>query len=1467
MSINFYTRPDLEKALKLNPYVPGISTPVHPIPTMSGYIGKWLESCYPTGLLSNPVLPPVDKPLLLSSWNTSVASLFYGCSERSHRMLILASSESAWDELRFKRPSKIHVFIRKGQPSSYLQVLGQQTHGIPLVNYVHITNTKEAKSLSSTVRSFIDTYRRPVILLVSPEAESATDTQYYSSIRAKITLKNQVLCTTDFVSKKIRLDSINLADAKSINEGLSKEERDGLEYKNYHIYILGIGYGSTKHELESLSLSTLSSWETAGDAVRNQLNSMLGSTYVAEHIKLCQTKLAGSEVLIPNLDHYPVPPTFDVNLNLSLNRKLKITSPSGLTKAMLALDNTLMQAYNVTQGRHTGIIDCLLSRPNLLSKGATSIIPQLKSLGYNLKVPTELVRYLEKKRKFYSRESVPLNPVTNTELLAYFEPGKYVCKETVYHEATSKPVWVKGTFYDIMPGWSREEHAAGSEPIVDEDGKVIGEDIYQLKISVLQLKVTSEIGPITIKENICRESIAEDEAHSGKSSPWVPVLDEFIQAFDLPDVSHVGITHKSELKTLAEKLKARLPHLLQYQIEEPAKNALKKGGLLASTMGSGKTHMGMATLFLRNKAFNLIVVPPTLVSNWVKTLTEYKFYVQTLLTHESVDELIAHYKSLQGLPPAEKRKRMHAPQEFYITTPEFLALGDWGNKVYEPWKATYRKKEKSTVIDPHGKVTPVETITLSSTRYHAEQEAKELSISLNQPHEYGHHVHACPKCETSREEGFSFRGHCRACGYSAYSYVGTQDKVLKFKGGKELKSTDWIFGAIDDLPTDSKNLKKSFTTSAPNSAVCVRRLLPSGAKHDTESLDTQTNTVVLKTEPKTHSTESYPAYKRLRKIFGAKLIDEVHEVANFDSQKGSAVKSIKADDIWACSGTISRGHVKDIESAILHAYEANSPLCPYSEWDKAAFREQFVTQKIKRSTLYTSKTGYSGKTIMTSKTKSSVSIMPEASNVTLLRKILATKMTMVPPVVVEAEWKLPPMSRKYIPVTLSPASQKYYFEVLANIAEWYKHASSKDIRHNAMSKLWELRHICEGEDKLNVIRSYIQLWASRNEKFVVVSPTKPMFLQIKQYCKDNKLNVIFIDESVPTHKREEITSKFSDPTVIGLVARTKLVNTGLNTLVHACKLLIAGLEYFPSTLRQMERRLVRPGQKSKTVEVIYPIVRLTPKESIEEQMLRLIFRKESAVDEVLQGKIRWIKSAQLIETIMEKQGAGRVLESIMDKKAETISDLDLNAIFESEYLSQPEIQEQLKKAEEALAEDMFSGIKPPSTSVESVAPADNVVTSTEKQTVEITVSPTSLPSAEGPGTLILTTEGAFIVTVSGKYQRYEAVTKKAKQGKPYSTLPGSRIISSAEPNPVPTSVSVPETVLAPVATADALPPVTTSPLSDTPSTLTSDLPGTIIKTSIGEFIVTPSGKYLSYDSVAKKAKQGRPYCKLPGTRL
>lgn len=748
---------------------------------------------------------------------------------------------------------------------------------------------------------------------------------------------------------------------------------------------------------------------------------------------------------------------------------------------------------------------------------------------------------------------------------------------------------------------------------------------------------------------------AKAVASSAGKPPWRPMLEDFVQVFGLPKVPTVMEKYPDELKLNYRILKQRMPDLKPYQVDCIIRNATKQGGIIAGTMGSGKTRMVLGTLILRGHFRNLIIVPPALVDNWLATCKHYNLYAEPLLSHTAVSDLRRRYMAGKKLKPEDKKKLLRGDQEFYITTPQFLALGGLGNLVYDKWNATYTTKRTEVdpitgaeILDSNGKPKTEEVkVTVESTKYSAKDAHSEAKLAFGSRHFFWDHVDKCPKCNAGREF-FTKKGHCRNCGYTAYSYKGRKTMTLTCSNGHSYPLFNWILkGECPHPECGCKQPTKIEKGSSSADTSLIKDLLSGLLPEETT------------TSCKTHSVECFPAYKRLKGIFGAKAIDEAHLLANFNSQQGMAVFCINTKESWVASGTIARGYVTDLEASLCHAHKPLTPIFPFAPWDRAGFREQFVTERVKKSILANSAEKDSPSTL---KPKVSISQLPEASNINRLRRMLNCVTTSVPESILESEWKLPPLKRHYHAITLNPKNTARYLEELARLTGWFKSANDTERRHGAMSRLWNLRTICEGEEKLLVAQEYINQWRSEKRKFVVTCGTKCLFQQVKKMLDKIGVNYLAVDEKIPADQREAFTAKFSDPQIECVLSRTKLINVGLNTLVHADRLLCLSLDYSPDTLRQLEKRLNRPGQKSNDVLVVYPVVRMRPKMSVEERMLKLTLEKEVAVKEMTEGKIKWKDAAILLEAAREKKGAAKVLQEIMSNEASE-NDRDLESLF------------------------------------------------------------------------------------------------------------------------------------------------------------------------------------------------------------
>lgn len=1255
-----------------------------------------------------------DHPVMGLSFGEIPTSMYMGIRNPNLRFIVLTDLTSKNRHFRF--PSdKCGVLVRSGHPKDYVHYLEKKRSylKIPLLFGWEIFDQKrfsdEMKLLVKSYNSefgnsfFFCAHRGapPAQLKSFPNATllwsvKFPDTHFERDLDKSLA----IVARRDAEIMKIQFRHDKVEERKEIRERAIKELQAITKGVPFDIscYFIPASYYPGYHEkhvplrlsLPALHVANTDEWVDAAAQVRGLMEKKFKS-FGLEHFYKTNREALQAEIdakgYILDLGRIPkVPDNWNSN-ELEIGQNLKVRQKT-MVGAYLKLNDQEFKWFNSAEGRPTGIQSALLSRPNLLGRGIKEAQKILGGLGYALKTSKELETRLEKKKKFYKFQESPLHELKGYELVAYYDHGKYKCKETVINPDTKEELWKKGHEYEIVPTWAKMMYEGGSEPIVDEANTIIGVEELAVRLSYLQLKVQTERSSVTISESQCRnseydlEEVKEELGAEAKATSvaattpagkWEPMLDEFIKAFGLPNVPTIMELRPDQLRSYYHKLKSAMPDLKPYQIDCCIRNATKKGGILGGTMGSGKTRMIIGTLILREHMFNLVIVPPMLIDNWMSHFKHYNLHAETLLDHESLNRLIGRYKALRGLSPMEKRKHLNGHQEFYVTTPEFLTLGGIGNLVYDEWQATYESKHiildpisGTPLLDQNGK-KQYEKVKhhVTSTRYHAKNEHTKAKLTFGTRHGYGDHIKECPKCKTKQDndEGFTEKGLCKKCGYKAYSYRGARKYTAVCMEGHSNSLSRWIFkGHCPDC--DCATITTLHTPKEEKIDLDFINELLEGTKG-------ANNTVGVKTK----SFMSYPAYRRIRGIFGAKAIDEVHLLANFNSQRGLAVFGIKTKETWVASGTIARGYVTDLKASLCHVHGANTPIFPFYPWGRGreGFREQFVTERVKTSI---TKEGEGKK-------KQTASPMPEASNLNRLRRMLNCVTTTIPDSVMEKEWKLPSIKRKYEEIWLTEENQKKYLQELTNIKTWFNGATNVERHRGALQRLWNLRLICDGDEKAECVDRYVKQWLAEGRKFILTASTVAQFKKLRNILDQNSVKYLAVDEKTPADRRDEVTSGFSDPKIQALVSRTKLINIGLNTLVHADRLLIASLEYSPDSLRQMEKRICRPGQKSSDLLVVYPVVRMKPKSSVEEKMLKLVLEKELAVKEMLEGKVRWQSAAELLEVAKEKKGAAKVLEDIVTEGGHEEMD---NIFKQQEVVSGEEVAHEAHE-QEAIGED------------------------------------------------------------------------------------------------------------------------------------------------------------------------------------
>jgi len=1274
------------------------------------------------------------KPFLSLSFPEIPTSFYMGIKNQNFRTIVLSDVTSKSRHMKY--PSdKAGVLVRSGKPKDYIHYLEKKRAGLKptvLLGWDMYDPARFDLELAEMAKNYRYEFGN-MLFIVFHQGDLGRKLHRFGydplklwSVSFKNTLFERdidkavaIYNNRDDALRDIRFDDDKVEERKAIRAKASKEIDAITKQLPFSASCFFIPCGYPYHygykpiepkALGILSEATTEEWQDVATACRTASTSILTSMGAVNNFDYAGKALqeeADAKGYILDLGRIPKAPTDWKSNKIELGNTLKVKQ-NNMAGAFLNLDDTRLQWFNSAEGRPTGISSALLSRPNLLGRGAKEASEILEGLGYELNLTPALIQRLERKKKFYKFQESPLHELQGHELVAYYDHGKYTCKETIINPDNKVILWKKGKEYEIIPTWAKMMYAGGTEPIVNEANTIIGVEELAVRLSYLQLKVQTENGHVTISENQCRDNkeelevITEEElgliptsvsvtpAATSMPTPirgkkaktkikvtkststlkprWIPMLDEFIKAFGLPNVPTIMDIRPELIKNNYKKVMKLMPDLKSYQVDCCVRNATKKGGILGGTMGSGKTRMMLGTLLLRDHMFNLVIVPPMLIDNWMDHFKKYGLYAQTLLDHESINTLCTRYKALKGLKPEEKRSKLHARQEFYVTTPEFLTLGGIGNVVYDEWVATYESKR--LVVDPitgeptldaNGKKQYEKTKhELPCTKYHAKGEHTAAKLTCGTRHSYGDHVKECPKCKAKRDHelGFTEKGVCKKCGHIAFGYKGVKKLTATCPDGHSHPIQKWIFSG--KCPECDHTAPAQVT---PHKEEGINMSFIDELLEGTKGKST--------TRAKLKSFNAFPAYKRIGGIFGAKAIDEVHLLANFNSQRGLAVFGIKTKETWVASGTIARGYVTDLEASLCHVHGANTPIFPFYPWGngREGFREQFVTERVK--SIVTNKDA--------DKKKTSFSPMPEASNLNRLRRMLNCVTTTVGDSIMEKEWKLPAIKRTYEEIWLNEANQTRYLQELTNIKSWFSGASDVERHRGALQKLWNLRLICDGEEKEQVIEKYVIRWLKEGHKFILTASTMAQYRKLKAIVDRNKVKYLAIDEKVPADKRDEVTAGFSDPTIQALISRTKLINVGLNTLVHADRLLICSLEYSPDTLRQMEKRICRPGQLSKDLQVIYPIVRMKPKSSVEEKMLKLVLEKELAVKEMMEGKVRWQSAAELLEAAREKKGAAKVLHDVTSEDTETTVD---DSLFTSgETVTGEELYKEVAKLE------------------------------------------------------------------------------------------------------------------------------------------------------------------------------------------
>ena len=1038
----------------------------------------------------------------------------------------------------------------------------------------------------------------------------------------------------------------------------------------------------------------------------------------------------------------PEDQTPSLKLDIRLNPR-----PTPATEILLENDNLQIQIYNPVTGRPTGLKDATLWRPIFTRKGIPHVADTLKSFGYNLEVSPQVHNYVEKKVKQAEKILSPNYPLTQYESLAYYENGQRRAEKTITHPETQEPLWIEGKLYQITPSWKRQtmmvDHSVEDEEktteIQQEIEKAEASDIVTIGQSQSLTKInnntrirtlterrinfgfstflveaegnkTYEIQETVSKETLSmeKERIAVEIDHtlsrieelSEKEKPskaeanelrklrqtldtknkeldhWAPMLEDFISAFPPEAPALSSEIHSEKISQTAKRIYARFAPLIKksptdeetslknYQLQCAALGAVKRSHCNSSSPGAGKTLMAIMAAWEMGHHYNWVICPTIAMKTWAKELERVGLYHEIVGYSQSPDKqwiprpnVYQHMRELtQRFHKRIRQKNQlgRIEPEFYIVSAENVALGGEGNKSYSPWHYDYQiqKSEKFLKLLSENKIQIPDhwhlfqkglrtTLRVWSDRPDNSKEISKAGLrEFIAPVKFRKAVQECPKCQANGN-AWTKTGHCKNCGHQ-------HSATTKIKAGWNAKE-------------HSTHVAMPFS-------------------HMTCPPEKNTTWTGEKT-----SNRQYPLYKLMGKHVGCKIIDEVHNWANFHSQHGAALLQVRSKDTIILSGTLCKTHINELEPSLCQIYEANSGEFPYSPWGMDLFREQFETLEIE-NTFQRIQNANSQQIRRRTNSK----VVPEASNLIKLRALLHGVLCSVGETEMERVWQLKPIRESIQYVELQQENANIYQEWERLLRDAYSGCKTEHERvgvlRNARSQMTNLAYACDGPEKLEAAIAWIQEGMARNQRSVIVGPSTRFHKMLAQALKEREIPFASMSNLDP-EKRFEFLNKFRDSDCPNFLSRIRLVNINFNQLTCCTRILFTGIDPSPAAIRQMQKRLNRIGQ-TETVECTFLITQLPPQRnqreigpridvieeinrqtntnfvdqptqtptpeqdnrpfSYEERLFALVLRRETAIKQTLQQADRQRDPQELYEMLKDRQTLNQVLKDIVE---------------------------------------------------------------------------------------------------------------------------------------------------------------------------------------------------------------------------
>ena len=205
---------------------------------------------------------------------------------------------------------------------------------------------------------------------------------------------------------------------------------------------------------------------------------------------------------------------------------------------------------------------------------------------------------------------------------------------------------------------------------------------------------------------------------------------------------------------------------------------------------------------------------------------------------------------------------------------------------------------------------------------------------------------------------------------------------------------------------------------------------------------------------------------------------------------------------------------------------------------------------------------------------------------------------------------LPPKTFTHIPIELSPEEYREYKSIEKNVSEDSDENSNDATHLTNIQKFKMFTSHAKAHRSFEIIQNIIE----SGEKIVVFTEFVSTAEKIKEHFGEKA--VLFTGKKNITEKNEAVTSFMNDEKVQIFVGTIGSASVGL-TLTIASIALFIDQPWTPSDREQAEDRIHRASTTADKVQII----RLICKDTIDEDIIKLLEEKEKVVSKVLDAKV------------------------------------------------------------------------------------------------------------------------------------------------------------------------------------------------------------------------------------------------------